>query len=184
MEAVLLSAIIVAVAEIGDKTQLLAILLAARFRQPWIILSGITLATMVNHALAALIGSLAAEFLSGPWFEGILGAGFIAMAGWALIPDKPETPRISKGSVFWATAIAFFLVEMGDKTQIATALLAARYQNVLLVTVGTTLGMVLVNAPAVWLGERIVRLVPLHFVRFTAAALFAIFGVWIVLFGM
>ncbi|MFQ3596487.1 MAG: TMEM165/GDT1 family protein [Sphingomonadaceae bacterium] len=183
MEAFLVSTLVVALAEIGDKTQLLAILLAARFRQPWPILAGILVATLANHALAALVGAAAAGFLEGDWFRWAVGLGFLAMAGWALVPDRAELPVLSRGGVFLATALAFFLVEMGDKTQVATALLAARFQEVVLVTIGTTAGMMLANAPAVWLGERITQLVPLRVVRMAAAALLAALGLWVLAFG-
>lgn len=184
MEAFLVSTGLVALAEIGDKTQLLAILLAARFRRPWPILGGILAATLLNHALAAAVGAAAAEWLSGPWFGRAVGLGFLLMAAWALVPDRADEPRVRGGGVFWTTAVAFFLVEMGDKTQVATALLAARYQAVVAVTAGTTLGMMLANAPAVWLGERITRVVPLRWVRLGAAGVFAALGLWVLAFGL
>ncbi|WP_194744472.1 TMEM165/GDT1 family protein [Thermaurantiacus tibetensis] len=184
MEAFLVSTGLVALAEIGDKTQLLAILLAARFRRPWPILGGIVAATLLNHALAAAVGAAAAEWLSGPWFGRAVGLGFLLMAAWALVPDRADEPRVRDGGVFWTTALAFFLVEMGDKTQVATALLAARYQAVVAVTAGTTLGMMLANAPAVWLGERITRVVPLRWVRLGAAGVFAALGLWVLAFGL
>lgn len=181
MEAFLLSAALVAVAEIGDKTQLLAIILAARFRRPVPILLGILCATMLNHALAAALGVVVARFLSGPAFQILVGVGFVAMALWALVPDKDdeEAGARTAGGVFLTTLVAFFLVEIGDKTQIATTLLGARFQNVLLVAAGTTLGMMAANAPAVLLGEAATRVVPLRIVRGVAAALFAALGAWI-----
>lgn len=183
IDALLVSTIVVTVAEVGDKTQLLAILLAARFRAPWPILGGILAATLLNHALAAVAGA-AAAFLGGAWFRWAVGLGFLLMAGWALIPDRAEGEVRARGGVFWTTALAFFLVEMGDKTQVATALLAARYQEVVAVTLGTTLGMMLANAPAVWLGERITRVVPLTWVRIGAAAVFAGLGLFVLAFGL
>lgn len=141
------------------------------------------MATLVNHALAAAVGTMAAELLAGPAFRKAVGLGFLLMAGWALIPDREDAPRLGGSSVFGATAVAFFLVEMGDKTQVATALLAARYQQVAAVTAGTTLGMMLANAPAVWLGERITRVVPLRFVRLGAALVLAALGVSLLLFA-
>ncbi len=179
MDVMLISTAVVAVAEIGDKTQLLAIMLAARFRQPWPIMAGILAATLANHALAAAVGAAASQLLEGAWFRWAVAGGFLLMAAWALVPDRPETPQLGRRSVFWTTLLAFFLVEMGDKTQVATALLAAQHQQPVPVTLGTTLGMMLANAPAVWLGERVVRRVPLARVRAVAAALFAALGLWV-----
>ncbi len=184
LHAFLVSTGLVALAEIGDKTQLLAILLAARFRRPWPIFCGILVATLLNHALAAAVGAAVAELLSGPWFARAVGLGFLLMAGWALVPDRADALPTGTGGVFGTTALAFFLVEMGDKTQVATALLAARHQAVVAVTAGTTLGMMLANAPAVWLGERITRSVPLRWVRLCAAALFAALGLSVLAFGL
>jgi len=181
LEAFLVSAGLVAVAEIGDKTQLLAVVLAARFRKPVPIILGILVATILNHALAAGLGVLLAGWLQGPWFSGLVGAAFIAMAIWALIPDKDDEAAGSRtaGGVFLTTLVAFFLVEIGDKTQIATTLLAARYQDVVLVALGTTLGMMAANIPAVFLGEAATRVVPLQVVRIVAAGVFALIGVGI-----
>ena len=183
MEALLTSTAVVAIAEIGDKTQLLAIVLAARFRKPVPIVLGILAATLLNHALAAGFGYLVAQWLTGRTFQIVLGAAFIAMAAWALIPDKEDegAAQRSAGGVFLTTLVAFFLVEIGDKTQIATSLLAAKFQSVALVTVGTTLGMMLANVPAVFLGEAVTRIVPMKVVRTTAALVFAAIGLWIVL---
>lgn len=183
LEALLISTGVVAIAEIGDKTQLLAIVLAAKFRKPMPIILGILAATLLNHAAAAALGVVVAKFLSGPLFQGLVGAGFVAMALWALIPDKEDEDALSKthGGVFLTTLIAFFLVEIGDKTQIATTLLAARFQDIALVTAGTTLGMMAANAPAVLLGEAATKVVPLKYVRIGAAALFGLIGVWVLL---
>ncbi len=183
MDAFLVSILVVAVAEIGDKTQLLAIVLAARFRRPWPILAGILVATLANHALAALAGYGIAGLIEGVWFRVAVALGFIAMAGWALIPDKADeakaqAPAATNWGVFAATTVAFFLVEIGDKTQIATVALAARFEAVLSVTAGTTIGMMLANAPAVWLGERVTRIVPLSTVRLAAALIFLALGLW------
>ena len=187
MEALLVSTGLVAIAEIGDKTQLLAILLAARFRKPWPILAGILVATLANHAMAATVGALASQFFEGPWVKWALGAAFIAFAVWALIPDKFEEdeapPERSGQSIFWTTAVAFFLVEMGDKTQVATVALAARFHDIIMVAAGTTLGMMLANAPAVWLGEAAATKLPLKMIRYLAAASFAAIGVWILFTG-
>ena len=183
LEPLLVSTGVVAIAEIGDKTQLLAIVLAAKFRKPLPIILGILAATMLNHAAAATLGYLVAQWLSGRTFQIVVGAAFLAMAAWALIPDKDEEGAAdrSRGGVFLTTLVAFFLVEIGDKTQIATSLLAARFHEIAMVTAGTTLGMMLANVPAVLLGEAATRVVPLHIVRIVAAAIFALIGAWVLL---
>jgi putative Ca2+/H+ antiporter (TMEM165/GDT1 family) len=178
METLWISALVVAIAEIGDKTQLLAILLAAKFRKPVPIILGILVATLLNHAAAAGLGFLAGEFLKGRVFQLGVGVAFLAMAGWALIPDKEDDGAADRraGGVFLTTVVAFFLVEIGDKTQIATSLLAARFHAVTWVTAGTTLGMMAANIPAVLFGEAAARIVPLKLVRTIAAGLFALLG--------
>ena len=178
MEALLVSTGVVALAEIGDKTQLLAMLLAARYRKPLPILAGILLATIANHALAAWVGALAAGWLGPDLLRWILGLLFLGMAAWCLIPDKADDgPKVAgKAGAFLATLIAFFLLEIGDKTQIATVALAARFHALVLVTIGTTLGMMLANAPAVFCGNLIASKVPMKLVHAIAAALFAILG--------
>jgi putative Ca2+/H+ antiporter (TMEM165/GDT1 family) len=184
LEPILVSAWLVALAEIGDKTQLLAIILAAKFRRPIPIILGILAATLLNHAGAAAVGYFISRWLTGQVFQTVIGVSFIVMAGWALVPDKADDGGVQdKGhyGIFATTAVAFFLVEMGDKTQIATSLLAARFGNVTLVTVGTTLGMMLANVPAVLLGEAATRVIPLKYVRMGAAAVFALIGLWILL---
>lgn len=187
MEAFLVSTGLVAIAEIGDKTQLLAILLAARFGKPVPILLGIFVATIANHALAASIGSVAGSFFDGPWMKWVLGLAFIAFAGWALIPDTFEdkdAPRERAGaSIFWTTVVAFFFVEMGDKTQVATVALGARFHEVASVAAGTTLGMMLANTPAVFLGGAAATRLPLKAIRIGAAACFAAIGLWILIWG-
>jgi putative Ca2+/H+ antiporter (TMEM165/GDT1 family) len=185
MEAFFVSAGLVAIAEIGDKTQLLAMLLAARYRQPVPIILGILAATLANHALAAWAGAAVAGWLGPEAMRWILGVAFIAMAAWCLIPDKAgEGPRaIGRAGAFAATAVAFFLVEMGDKTQIATVALAARFNDIVLVTAGTTLGMLMANVPAVLFGDVLARKVPLKVVRLVAAASFAILGALVLLLG-
>lgn len=180
MEAFFVSTGLVAVAEIGDKTQLLAILLAARYRKPIPIILGILAATILNHAAAATLGFLVSQWLTGRLFQTLVGTAFLIMAGWALIPDKEDeglSAKTGRFGVFFATLVVFFLVEIGDKTQIATSLLAARFQNIAVVTAGTTLGMMLANVPAVLLGEAVTKIVPLKFVRIAAAAVFAALGV-------
>ena len=179
LEAFLVSIGVVALAEMGDKTQLLALLLASRYRRPAPIILGILAATLANHFLAAWIGAAVTRALGPDAMRWILGASFIAMAAWTLIPDKSDdaAPRYARLGVFGATLVTFFLVEIGDKTQIATAALAARYNAILPVVSGTTLGMLLADVPAVFLGERILRNVPLKFVRGVAAAIFTALGV-------
>ncbi|EIZ79908.1 hypothetical protein WSK_1503 [Novosphingobium sp. Rr 2-17] len=182
MEALLTSTAVVALAEIGDKTQLLAIVLATRFKKPWPIVGGILVATLANHFLAALVGEQAASFLDGLWFRYLVAAGFIVMAAWTLIPDKfdeDEEAKPSRFGPFLATAIAFFLVEMGDKTQIATIALGARFHAVVPVMLGTTLGMMIANVPAVFLGNALIKKVPLGVVRTVAALLFLAIGLWL-----
>jgi len=184
LEALLTSTAIVALAEIGDKTQLLAIVLAARFKRPWPIVLGILVATLANHFLAALAGSMAADWFGGPWFRYAVALGFLAMAAWTLVPDTfedDEAPPASQRGAFLTTLVAFFLVEMGDKTQIATIALGARFHDALAVTMGTTLGMILANVPAVLLGGELVKRVPLALVRTLAALLFAALGLWLLL---
>ena len=181
MEALFTSAAVVALAEIGDKTQLLAILLATRFKRPWPIVGGIFFATVANHFLAALVGSRVAALLDGAGFRYLVAASFIAMAVWTLIPDKIDglDEKPAKFGAFVTTLVAFFLVEMGDKTQIATVALGARFHDVVPVTAGTTLGMMLANVPAVFLGAELIKRVPLGVVRGVAASLFLVIGVWL-----
>jgi putative Ca2+/H+ antiporter (TMEM165/GDT1 family) len=187
MEAFLVSTGLVAIAEIGDKTMLLALCLAAAWRKPWPILAGILAATLANHFLAGALGAVAGHWLEGWWMKWVLGLGFLAFAGWALIPDRFDEcpPETRKGAwqVFVATAVAFFLVEMGDKTQVATAALAARFQHLAPVVAGTTLGMMIANGPAVFLGEVMAEKLPLKWIRRAAAACFAAVGVWILAAG-
>jgi putative Ca2+/H+ antiporter (TMEM165/GDT1 family) len=180
-EPLYVSAGVVAIAEIGDKTQLLAIVLAAKFRKPVPIILGILAATLLNHAAAATLGFFISKWLTGQLFQAAVGVAFIVMAGWALIPDKEDEGALerSRGGVFLTTLVAFFIVEIGDKTQIATSLLAARFHEIALVTAGTTLGMMIANVPAVLMGEAATRVVPLKVVRIVAAAIFALIGAWI-----
>ena len=181
IQALLTSTAVVALAEIGDKTMLLAIVLAARLRARWAILAGILVATIANHALAALVGTEVAGLLEAQWFRIAVALGFIAMAVWTLVPDKlddVDSSVRSRGSAFLTTLVSFFLVEMGDKTQIATSALAAHYHSVLVVAAGTTLGMMLANGPAVFLGESIVKRISLKTTRAIAALLFLALGLW------
>jgi len=174
VETLLVSAGAVAFAELGDKTQLLAIVLAARFRAPIPIILGILAATLVNHSLAALLGSFAGDFLSEDVLRGVLVVSFLAMAVWALLPDRLDTaPKMfNRFGAFGATLVSFFLIEMGDKTQIATMALAARFHSVLLVTAGTTLGMMIADVPAVYLGDVAANKLPLRLMRIVAALIF------------
>jgi putative Ca2+/H+ antiporter (TMEM165/GDT1 family) len=173
MEALLTSMGVVALAEIGDKTQLLALVLTARYRRPLPVIAGIFCATILNHAGAAAVGKFAGGLFHGPALAWALAAGFLAMAAWALVPDKDETPpENAHFGAFVGAAIAFFFVEMGDKTQIATIALAARYGQVAVVAAGTTLGMMAANVPVVLLGDPLLRRAPLQVVRFGAAAVF------------
>ena len=180
MEAFLVSTGIVALAEMGDKTQLLALILAARFRKPWPIVLGILTATIINHGLAGAVGAWVNAFVGPDTMRWILGLSFIGMAIWMLIPDKVDDEGIgnhSRWGVFGTTLIAFFLAEMGDKTQIATVMLAAQYNAYLWVVLGTTLGMMLANAPVVWLGDKLVKKVPIRWVHLTSAVIFMVLGV-------
>ena len=174
-----ISALLVAVAEMGDRTQLLTILLATRYRRPLTIIAGVLVATLANHALAALAGFYVSSFLDAPWFHYLIGASFIVMAGWVLIPDKQSTEgeAVSHRGVFLTTVITFFIVEMGDKTQIATAALAARFASVWIVTAGTTTGMLLANVPAAYFGHALTRAVSLPVMRYISAAIYAVLGV-------
>ena len=180
MESFLVSTGIVALAEMGDKTQLLSLVLAARFRKPWPIVLGILVATLVNHALAGAVGSWVTSVLGPDVLRWVLGGSFIAMAAWMLIPDKLDEGEVDKSpryGVFLTTLVAFFLAEMGDKTQVATVMLAARFDAWFAVVAGTTLGMMLANAPVVWLGERIMRRVPIKLVHTIGAVIFLVLGV-------
>ncbi|MDO5056742.1 MAG: TMEM165/GDT1 family protein [Lautropia sp.] len=180
MEAFLISTGIVTLAEIGDKTQLLALLLAARFRQPIPIITGILVATLVNHALAGALGALVSSWLTPQTLKWVLGVSFLLMAGWTLVPDgspDEEASRYSRLGVFSASLVAFFLAEMGDKTQVTTVALAIRFQSMLAVVVGTTLGMMLANVPVVLAGERLARRLPIRLVQRCAAVLFLVLGI-------
>ncbi|MGE3691616.1 MAG: TMEM165/GDT1 family protein [Novosphingobium sp.] len=181
MHVFLASIAVVALAEVGDKTMLLAIVLAAKLRAPWQIVAGILFATIANHALAAFVGSEVAGLLQAPWFRAAVALGFIAMAGWTLVPDKldeEEDGVRTRGGAFLTTLVAFFLVEMGDKTQVATVALGAQYHSVAVVAAGTTIGMMLVNGPAVFLGDKLTQIVPLKAARIVAALLFLALGLW------
>ena len=179
MEAFLVSVGVVALAEIGDKTQLLVLVLSARDRRSLPIVLGILVGTLANHTLAALFGAWLVETLGEGTMRWIVAAAFLAMAAWTLVPDKlgEQTASASRFGVFGTTVSAIFLLEMADKTQIATVTLAARYASVLPVIAGTTVGMLLANVPAVYLGERVLKYVPLTVMRRIAAGTFALLGV-------
>ncbi len=179
LESFLVSTGLVALAEIGDKTQLLAFILAARFRKPVPIIFGILVATILNHALAGAAGAAVAALLGPEAVRWILGLAFLAIAVWVLVPDSDENLKAKNArfGAFGATLIAFFLAEMGDKTQIATVALAARFESLTAVVAGTTLGMMIANVPAVYLGERTAHLAPVRLVHAVAAAIFAVLGI-------
>jgi putative Ca2+/H+ antiporter (TMEM165/GDT1 family) len=186
MEAFLISTGVVALAEIGDKTQLLALVLAAKYRKPLPIILGILVATLVNHALAGAAGAWISAQVGPQVMRWVLGLSFIAMAVWTLIPDKYDDDddaqaTTTKFGVFGATLVAFFLLEMGDKTQIATVALAAKFDSLVGVVAGTTLGMMLANVPAVLLGEVAAKKLPMHIVHRVAAAIFFVLGVTVLL---
>jgi putative Ca2+/H+ antiporter (TMEM165/GDT1 family) len=180
MESLLVSTGVVALAEIGDKTQLLAFILAARFKKPVPIILGILVATIVNHGLAGALGAWITSAVSPEILRWVLGLSFLGMAIWTMIPDKIEeedTPVAKRFGVFGATLITFFLAEMGDKTQIATVAMAAHYASPLLVVIGTTLGMLIADVPAVLMGDKLANKIPMQLVHAIAAAIFAVMGV-------
>jgi putative Ca2+/H+ antiporter (TMEM165/GDT1 family) len=180
LESLLVSTGVVALAEIGDKTQLLALILAARFRKPVPIVAGILAATIVNHGLAGALGAWITATVRPEVLRWVLGISFIAMAAWTMIPDEIEEDeaKLAKGmGVFGATLVTFFLAEMGDKTQLATIALAAHYGAPVLVVIGTTLGMLIADVPAVFVGERLAKKIPMKLVHSIAAAIFAALGI-------
>lgn len=179
MEALLVSTGLVALAEVGDKTQLLSLVLAARFRRPWPIVTGILVATLANHAAAGALGAWLTHFAGETALTRFLGISFLAMAAWILVPDKlddDEGPKVA-GGVFVTTVVLFFLAEIGDKTQVATIMLAAKYPSLLMVVLGTTLGMMIANVPVVFFGEALARRLPVSVVRKVTAVAFAVLGV-------
>jgi Ca2+/H+ antiporter, TMEM165/GDT1 family len=184
LEALTVSTSVVFLGEMGDKTQLLSLLLAARFRKPVPIVLGILVATLANHAAASFFGDWLTRWLAADSLRWILGVSFLAVAAWMLVPDKVDDDsagRLPRWGVFGVTLVAFFLAEMGDKTQIATVMLAARYQSVWIVTAGTTLGMMLANVPAVLFGDKVLQWVPLVWVHRLAALVFALLGLLVLL---
>jgi len=184
VQTFLISTLTVTLAELGDKTQLLALVLAAKYRKPWTICLVILIATLVNHSLAGAFGAAVAQWLSPHTLRLIIAVSFIAIAAWTLIPDTADEDEAARGSahgVLLATIISFFLAEIGDKTQIATAVIAAEYHPLWQVVAGTTCGMLIADVPAVWLGSRFARQLPLRATRLVAALLFAALGLWILL---
>ena len=182
MEAFFISTAVVALAEMGDKTQLLSLVLAAKYRKPWPIVLGIFVATIVNHALAGAVGAWITTVLGPDVLRWILGISFILMAGWMLIPDKIDEDEAAKNSgrwgVFGTTLLLFFIAEMGDKTQLATVGLAAKYPlSYYWVVLGTTLGMMLANAPVVWFGDKITKKLPIKTIHRVCAVIFLVLGV-------
>lgn len=180
MEAFLVSTGLVSLAEVGDKTQLLSLVLAARFRRPWPIVAGIFVATLLNHSIAGAFGAWITSTMGPTALARLLGASFLLMAAWILVPDRIDEQRAAQramGGVFWTTAVLFFLAEIGDKTQVATVVLAARYEALAQVVMGTTLGMMVANVPVVMFGEAIARRLPVAIARKVTAAAFAILGV-------
>ncbi|MFT5592270.1 MAG: putative Ca2+/H+ antiporter (TMEM165/GDT1 family) [Oceanicoccus sp.] len=178
MEPLFISTTSVALAEIGDKTQLLSLLLATRFSNKWAIIAGILLATIINHGLSAWLGQYSTQWLDSNWLQYLISGSFIVVGLWVLIPDKlDDKPDLMANlGPFIATTVLFFLAEIGDKTQIATVILGAQYQNLLLVTIGTTIGMLLANIPVIYFGEALMKRLPLHIVRAIAAAIFISLG--------
>jgi putative Ca2+/H+ antiporter (TMEM165/GDT1 family) len=186
LEAFLVSTAVVALGEIGDKTQLLALVLAARFRRPWPIVAGILVATLANHALAGLVGNWVRSVVPPDALRWILAASFLAVAAWALKPDTFDEgdAKITHAGVFVVTVIAFFLAEMGDKTQVATVMLAAKFPSLAAVVIGTTLGMLIANVPVVFAGKLASEKIPFKAIRIAAAVIFAAIGLWVLVAGV
>ena len=187
MEALLVSTGVVAIGEIGDKTQLLSLVLAARFRRPWPTVAGILVATLANHALAGWLGNWVRGVVPADLLRWLLAASFFAVALWALKPDTLDderAPEAGRWGVFGVTVVAFFLAEMGDKTQIATVMLAAKFDALAAVVVGTTLGMLIANVPVVFAGKLAADRIPFKAIRIVAAAIFAAIGAWVLVAGV
>ena len=186
MEALLVSTGVVALAEIGDKTQLLTLVLAARYKRPWPIIAGIFVATLVNHFVAGAVGAWLGSALDDDALRWVLGISFLAMAAWMLVPDKLEDGAAAsrpRGGVFLTTTLLFFVIEIGDKTQIATVALAARFDSLVAVVIGTTVGMLLANAPVAYFGEALAKRLPVRTVHVIAALVFAALGLGMLLWG-
>lgn len=183
MDAFLFSTLAVAIAEVGDKTQLLSLLLIAKFRKPWPIVLGVTLATLVNHGLTAYFGGWIASFVDGLWFQLLIAVSFFAMAIWVLIPDEEDEVdgRFVKYGAFLTTLMLFSLAEIGDKTQVATLMLAIQFESVFWVTLGTTLGMLIANVPVIFAGGWLLQRLRMEWFHWAAAFMFAGMGVWILI---
>jgi putative Ca2+/H+ antiporter (TMEM165/GDT1 family) len=182
MDIVINSFLLVFAGEMGDKTQLLALILVARYKRPWTILAAVFVATLFNHALAAGAGEWISQWLPAPYLQWVLAGLFFVFAFWILIPDKEEEVReTGRFGAFFTTLISFFIAEMGDKTQLATIALGARYNDLVWVTLGTTLGMMAANALAIFLGEALLKKIPMHWIRKVACLLFLAFGILILL---
>ncbi len=183
MESFLTSTLTVTLAEIGDKTQLLSLVLAVRFKNKWAIIGGILAATMLNHGISAWLGNWIAQFLQSDLGQIMIGASFIALSGWLLIPDTDEDidENFANLGAFWVSTILFFLAEIGDKTQISTVLLGAHFESIIWVTIGTTLGMLIANVPVVFAGDYLMKKFPLNIIRVIAAAVFALVGLFYIL---
>ena len=179
METFLISTLAVTLAEIGDKTQLLSLFLAAKFKNKWSIIAGLLVATILNHLASAYLGQWASQFVQSDIGQIILSTSFIVLGLWLFIPDKDEeqSSRLDKYGAFVVTLVLFFVAELGDKTQVATILLAVEYQDVVLVTLGTTLGMLIANVPVIYMGQYIMQRLPLNATRFVAGGLFIVFGI-------
>jgi Ca2+/H+ antiporter, TMEM165/GDT1 family len=184
MESFWISFSSIAIAEMGDRTQLLSLVLVAHYRRPWPILAGVTLATLANHVVAGAIGAWVGSLLTPTVLDLGVGISMLAMAGWTLKPDRPEKTAAPHAGVFVATSIAFFLAEIGDKTQLATVALAAGYPNLVAVVAGTTTGMVAANVPVIFLGRMFAERLPLATIHIGAAALFAVLGLWFIARGL
>jgi putative Ca2+/H+ antiporter (TMEM165/GDT1 family) len=185
-ETLFVSTAVVAVGEIGDKTQLLALMLAARFRRPWPIVAGILVATLANHSLAGWVGNWVRQVVPADVLKWLLALSFFAVAAWALKPDTYDDDggQHSRAGVFFVTLVAFFLAEMGDKTQVATVMLAAQFDSLAAVVVGTTLGMLVANVPVVFAGRIASQNIPFRLIRIVAATLFALLGLWVLVQGV
>ncbi|KYG67447.1 hypothetical protein AZI86_03150 [Bdellovibrio bacteriovorus] len=184
MEILLNSFVLVAIAEMGDKTQLLALVLAAKYKKPWHIIAGIFVATLLNHGLAAWAGEWISKLVPMQYLTWLLAFTFFAFAIWILIPDKDESNEGSmRWGAFWTTTVLFFFAEIGDKTQLATVALAAQYNNLLLVTMGTTLGMLFSNGLAVVFGEKLTSRIPMKWIHYVTSLIYVLFGVGILVSG-
>lgn len=182
MDIFLNSTFLVALTEMGDKTQLLAFVLATRFKKPWTIVAGIFVATVLNHLMAASLGELVSDYVPAHILKWVLALAFFAFAAWVMIPDKEEDIQDkNRFGPFLTTVISFFIAEMGDKTQLSTVALAAKFSSPVIVTIGTTVGMMIANCPAVFFGNKMLKYIPLKWIHISAAVLYVVFGIYILL---